>query len=825
MTNRFTVKAQNVLNNSLRLARELGHTYIGSEHLLLSLSAEKESVAAKLLEKRGVTYENVREALIREVGEGSHSDVTPADMTPRTKRIIEHSAMESLRTGQNYIGTEHILAALLLEQDSVAAKLLEELHASISDLKSDLSAFFGVSAEKSAPSPREGGAREKKKESTLAKSPTLSQYGRDLTALAKEGKIDPVIGRDAETERVIQILSRRQKNNPCLIGEPGVGKTAVVEGLAQRIADGAVPETLKDKQIVTVDVAAMIAGAKYRGEFEERMKNVMEEVRQNPAVILFIDEIHTIVGAGSAEGAVDAANIIKPALARGEMQLIGATTISEYRKNIEKDAALERRFQPVSVGEPTQEQAIQILLGLRDKYEAHHKLKITDEAVRAAVSLSARYIADRFLPDKAIDLVDEAASRKRLATHTSPPDLKEVEEKLAKLSREKEEAVAAQDFEGAARLRDEEKSLREEYEKARSDWESSVKDTSVAVEEADIADVVTQWTGIPVNRLMEEESERLLRLEELLQQRVIGQDEAVSAVARAIRRGRMGLKDPKRPIGSFIFAGPTGVGKTELCKSLAELLFGDANAMIRIDMSEYMEKHSVSKLIGSPPGYVGFEEGGQLTEKIRRKPYSVVLFDEIEKAHPDVFNILLQVLEDGVLTDSQGRKVDFKNTVLIMTSNVGASALTGPVKSAVGFAAEARAEENTRQDKVMQALKSTFRPEFLNRIDDIIIFNRLSEENIRAIASLLLSEVEKRTTALEITVDFDPSVAVLVAKEGFDPVYGARPLRRAIVRLVEDAFSNAMLEGKFRKGDHVLISERDGALTFEKCEKVAPSAE
>ena len=705
----------------------------------------------------------------------------------------------------------------------MATKILEGLHASLGDLKADLAAFFGVSNEKSEQAPREGGAREKKKENSLSATPTLSQYGRDLTALAKNGKIDPVIGRDAETERVIQILSRRQKNNPCLIGEPGVGKTAVVEGLAQKIADGAVPETLKNKQIVTVDVAAMIAGAKYRGEFEERMKNVMEEVRQNPAIILFIDEIHTIVGAGSAEGAVDAANIIKPALARGEMQLIGATTISEYRKNIEKDAALERRFQPVSVGEPTQEQAVEILMGLRDKYEAHHKLKITDEAVKAAVTLSARYIADRFLPDKAIDLVDEAASRKRLAAHTSPPDLKEVEEKLSTLSREKEEAVAAQDFEGAAALRDEEKTLREEYEKAKSEWENSVKDTAVAVEEADIADVVTQWTGIPVNRLLEEESERLLHLEALLQQRVIGQDEAVSAVARAIRRGRMGLKDPKRPIGSFIFAGPTGVGKTELCKSLAELLFGDANAMTRIDMSEYMEKHSVSKLIGSPPGYVGFEEGGQLTEKIRRRPYSVVLFDEIEKAHPDVFNILLQVLEDGVLTDSQGRKVDFKNTVLILTSNVGAAALTGPARSAVGFAAESKAEESSRQDKVMQALKATFRPEFLNRIDDIVVFNRLTEENIRAIASLLLSEVQKRIEALEIEVEFDPSVAALVAKEGFDPVYGARPLRRAIVRLVEDAFSNAMLEGKFRAGDRVLIKEQNGALSFEKCEKDAPA--
>ncbi len=822
MTSRFTVKAQNVLNNSLRLARELGHTYIGSEHLLLSLSSEADSVAARLLHKQGATPDAVRTEILREVGEGTQSDVTPADMTPRTKRIIEHSAIESHRTGQGYIGTEHLLAALLAERDSVAVKILEALHAAPAELTQELNAFFAAGAPKGEGGAREG-AREKKKEATLEGAPTLSQYGRDLTAMAKEGRIDPVIGRDAETERVIQILSRRQKNNPCLVGEPGVGKTAVVEGLAQKIVDGAVPETLKDKQIVTLDVAAMIAGAKYRGEFEDRMKSVMEEVRSTPRLILFIDEIHTIVGAGSAEGAVDAANIIKPALARGEMQLIGATTIAEYRKNIEKDAALERRFQPVTVGEPTQEQAIQILFGLRDKYEAHHKLKITDEALKAAVTLSARYIADRFLPDKAIDLVDEAASRKRLSAHTSPSDLKEIEEKLATLAREKEEAITAQDFERAAHLRDEEKSARERYEAQKSDWEKTVQETDLAVKEADIADVVTQWTGIPVNRLMEEESERLLHLEELLQQRVIGQDAAVSAVARAIRRGRMGLKDPKRPIGSFIFAGPTGVGKTELCKSLAELLFGDANAMVRVDMSEYMEKHSVSKLIGSPPGYVGFEEGGQLTEKTRRKPYSVVLFDEIEKAHPDVFNILLQVLEDGMLTDAQGRRVDFKNTVLIMTSNVGAAALTGPVKSAVGFAAEGKGEKSTREDKVMQALKATFRPEFLNRIDDIIIFNRLSEENIRAIASLLLGEVQKRIEALEIGVEFDPSVATLVAREGFDPVYGARPLRRAIVRLVEDAFSGAMLEGKFRAGDCVKITEKDGVLSFEKVEKQTPS--
>ena len=821
MNNRFTQKAQNALNNSLRAAHELGHTYIGSEHLLLALAGEEDAASAGVLKKHGVTSEAIREQIVALVGEGSPSNVSPADMTPRTKRIIEHSALESHRAGQNYIGTEHLLLALLAERDCVGVKILEELHASPAELQKELAGFLG---ERPEGGKRDAGNTASGDKKSLASTPTLAQYGRDLTAMAKAGKIDPIIGRDKETERVIQILSRRQKNNPCLIGEPGVGKTAVVEGLAQKIAEGAVPDTLTDKQIVTLDIAGMVAGAKYRGEFEERLKSVMEEVSKNPQIILFIDEIHTIVGAGAAEGAVDAANIIKPALARGEMQLIGATTISEYRKHIEKDAALERRFQSVTVGEPTPEESILILQGLRDKYEAHHKLRITDEAIKAAVTLSARYIADRFLPDKAIDLLDEAASRLRLSSHTSPPDLREQEERLSKLTREKEEAISAQDFERAAALRDEEKTLREAYDKTKAEWQSKVSDTALSVGEEDIAEVVTQWTGIPVNRLMEEESERLLHLEELLQKRVIGQDEAVGAVARAIRRGRMGLKDPKRPIGSFIFLGPTGVGKTELCRALAELLFGDTNAMIRIDMSEYMEKHSVSKLIGSPPGYVGFEEGGQLTEKIRRRPYSVVLFDEIEKAHPDVFNILLQVLEDGVLTDSQGRRVDFKNSILIMTSNVGASALTGPKKNTVGFAqATSDNDEDNARERVMSALKSTFRPEFLNRIDDIIIFNRLGEGDIRRIAALLLSEVQKRVAALGMELQIDDTVVALVAKEGFDPVYGARPLRRAIVRLVEDGFSGAMLEGRFHAGDTVRATQADGLIHFEKCEKAAPS--
>ena len=816
MTNRFTQKAQNALNNSLRIAAELGHTYIGSEHLLLALAKEEGAASAGVLQKAGVTPEAIRAQIVEMVGEGSHSDVSPADMTPRTKRIIEHSAIESHRAGQNYIGTEHLLLALLAERDSVGVRILEALHASPQELQKELVRFLGASEEGNK---RESGAGAVGNQKTLADTPTLAQYGRDLTEMAKSGRIDPIIGRDKETERVIQILSRRQKNNPCLIGEPGVGKTAVVEGLAQRVADGSVPDTLRDKRIVTLDIAAMVAGAKYRGEFEERLKSVMEEVAKNPAIILFIDEIHTIVGAGAAEGAVDAANIIKPALARGEMQLIGATTIAEYRKHIEKDAALERRFQSVTVGEPTQEEAIQILEGLRDKYEAHHKLKISDDAIKAAVTLSARYIADRFLPDKAIDLLDEAASRLRLSSHTAPPDLRADEEALSRLTREKEEAISAQDFERAAKLRDEEKTLRERYDATKAEWESKLSDTALCVGESDIAEVVTQWTGIPVNRLMEEESERLLKLEELLQQRVIGQDEAVSAVARAIRRGRMGLKDPKRPIGSFIFLGPTGVGKTELCRALAELLFGDTNAMIRIDMSEYMEKHSVSKLIGSPPGYVGFEEGGQLTEKIRRKPYSVVLFDEIEKAHPDVFNILLQVLEDGVLTDSQGRHVDFKNAILIMTSNVGASALTGPRKGTVGFTqTESRDGEENARARVMDALKATFRPEFLNRIDDIIVFNRLGEADIRRIATLLLGDVQKRVRALSMELVLDESVAALVAKEGFDPVYGARPLRRAIVRLVEDSFSGAMLEGRFHAGDRVLASADGDTVRFTLAE-------
>lgn len=812
--NRFTQKAQNTLNRSLTAAREMGHTYIGSEHLLYALACEEDSAASKVLEKYGVTPENVKSLIEEMAGTGSPSYVTASDMTPRTKKIIEGSAYESMRYGQGYIGTEHLLLALLNESDCVAVRMLGELGADPSAIKNDIVDFLGevggASGGSADDAPKSGKSGKK---SDIKGAPTLSNYGRDLTAMAKEGKIDPIIGRDKETERVIQILSRRTKNNPCLIGEPGVGKTAVVEGLAQKIVDGSVPETLKDKIIVALDIPSMIAGAKYRGEFEERMKSVMDEVQKNPNIILFIDEIHTIIGAGAAEGAVDAANILKPALARGEMQVIGATTISEYRAHIEKDAALERRFQSVMVNEPTAEESVQILMGLRDKYEAHHKLKITDEAIEAAVSLSKRYITDRFLPDKAIDLVDEAASRIRISAFTSPESLKDMEEELKTISHDKEEAISAQNFERAARLRDDEKKLREEYEEKKSEWQRDNNNSSHAVTANDIADVVTQWTGIPVSKLMEGESEKLLNLEKILKERVIGQDKAIEVISKAIRRGRMGLKNPNRPIGSFIFVGPTGVGKTELTKALADVMFGDPNAMIRLDMSEYMEKHSVSKLIGSPPGYVGYDEGGQLTEKIRRHPYSVVLFDEIEKAHPDVFNIMLQVLEDGVLTDSQGRKVDFKNTIIIMTSNAGASALTDN-RAKLGFAepekSEAAEDERKKTEEIiMNALKATFRPEFLNRVDDIVIFNKLSHEDICKIAELMLGEVKKRVSDVGIELDFDPSVAELVAKEGFDPVYGARPLRRAIVHMVEDTFSGEMLEGRVKAGDKV-TAKADG---------------
>ncbi len=818
----FTGKAQNALNRALYIASDMGHTCVGSEHLLLGLLSEKDGIAERVLGERGVTFDKTKQTLADNVGVGAKSNLSAADITPRTKKIIEQSANIALGMGHGYIGTEHLLLALCDEGECFAVRLIAEQGASANDIKRDVLSYFGQETTSGytngSASGEKGRSSAKKSDEGLKDAQTLTQYGRNLCKMAREGKIDPIIGRDNETGRVIQILSRRTKNNPCLIGEPGVGKTAVVEGLAQRIVDGSVPDTLRDKTIVTLDISGMIAGAKYRGEFEERMKNVMEEVRRNPQIILFIDEIHTIIGAGGAEGAVDAANIIKPALARGEMQVIGATTIDEYRKHIEKDAALERRFQSVMVGEPSPEEAEQILFGLRDKYEAHHKLKISDDAVTAAVKLSVRYISDRYLPDKAIDLIDEAASKKRILSFTPTPDVRELEEKLKKVTAEKEEAILGEDYEGAARLRDEEKHLTEELETKKS-AASPEKSNELVVDASDIADIVTSWTGIPVKKLAEEEGERLIKLDEILRERVIGQDEAVDAVARAIRRGRMGLKDPKRPIGSFIFLGPTGVGKTELSKVLADTMFGDENAMIRVDMSEYMEKHSVSKLIGSPPGYVGYDEGGQLTEKIRRRPYSVVLFDEIEKAHPDVFNILLQILEDGILTDAQGRRVDFKNTVIIMTSNAGVSDLSNAPRK-LGFTVD---EDKAQQDErertkaaLLDALKHTFKPEFLNRVDETIVFNKLTDADIEKITSIMLGEVEKRIRALDINITFDHDVVASLAKEGFDPTYGARPLRRAIVRRVEDSFSEAMLRGDIQAGDHVTAVLEEGKITYKK---------
>ncbi len=818
MTSKFTEKAEGAINRALSFASEMGHTYIGSEHILYGLTAETDSVGARLLAEHGATVEDEENIIGTVSGTGDKSSVSPADLTPRAKKIIELSAYISAKFNHGYIGTEHLLAALLSERSSIAVKVLSSMGVSVDELASDVESFLsgGVSGgEPGGDGARARGASDEARGGAGIKgAPTLSRHGRDLCALAREGRLDPIIGRRREMERVIAILSRRTKNNPCLIGEPGVGKTAVVEGLAQMIVDGTVPETLRDKTIVTLDISSMVAGAKYRGEFEERLKGVMSEVVKNPSIILFIDEIHTIIGAGAAEGAVDAANILKPALARGEIQIIGATTIEEYRRHIEHDAALERRFQSVTVGEPTPEEAVAILHGLRDKYEAHHKLKITDEAINAAVRLSVRYIGDRFLPDKAIDLIDEAASRLRISNVTPSDELRSLEEDIKRAANEKEEAVRSQDFERAAACRDRERSLREKYSAAEAAWHKERDGVELTVGENEVAEVVTAWTGIPVSRLAEEESERLLHLDEILKKRVIGQDEAVNAVARAIRRGRTGLGDPNRPVGSFIFLGPTGVGKTELSKALAEAMFGDESAMIRVDMSEYMESHSTSKLIGSPPGYVGYDEGGQLTEKIRRHPYSVVLFDEIEKAHPDVFNILLQILDDGILTDAQGRRVDFKNTVIIMTSNVGAADIVE--RRHLGFSddTDKAAEFDRMRASVTDSLKRTFRPEFLNRIDEIIVFSKLDDECVRKIAGLMLGRVSRRAADLGIEVSFGDDVTALVAREGFDPTYGARPIRRAVVRLVEDVFSEDMLSGKIKSGDKVTASVADGHVVY-----------
>ena len=808
----FTEKANKSLNAAVKAAEDLGHTYIGSEHILLGLLSDTSTVAGAVLAAHNITYADIEEELKRSIGVGVPTELQPDDFTPRSKNILETSVAFARQMGQQLVGTEHVLLAIAREGSCSATLLLSRAGVSMQDIVNDVSkALMGGTANAGTDN-KDGG---KENESML------SQFGRDLTKLAKDGKIDPVIGRQKEIERVIQILSRRTKNNPCLIGEPGVGKTAIAEGLALKIVSGEVPELLKDKKIYSLDLTGMVAGTKYRGDFEERIKKVIDEVKNAKDVILFIDEVHTLIGAGSAEGAADAANILKPSLARGELQIIGATTIEEYRKHIEKDAALERRFQPVMVDEPSQEEAIEILKGIKDKYEAHHKVKITDEAIESAVKLSTRYLGDRYLPDKAIDLIDEAASRVRLRSYTAPSDLKELEDKKKSVEAEKLSAVNAQEFERAAALRDEERKLDKEIKDKKENWHDMAGKSHDEVTPADIADIVSSWTGVPVTQLSTEESDRLLHMEDELHRRIVGQDEAVEAVSRAIRRGRVGLKDPKKPIGSFIFLGPTGVGKTELCKALAAAMFGDENAMIRLDMSEYMEKHTVSRLIGSPPGYVGYDEGGQLTEKVRRKPYSVVLFDEIEKAHPDVFNMLLQILDDGVLTDGQGRRVDFKNCIIIMTSNVGAKLISQKQK-AFGFAAGAKElEQNEKEikDAVMGELRNTFRPEFLNRVDDIIVFQRLTKENIKEIASRLLAVLQKRVEDMGIEVTFSDEAVSKIADAGFDDVYGARPLKRAIQSRIEDALSEEMLKGNVKKGGKYICNVKDDKFVFDKAEE------
>ncbi len=812
---RFTEGAKRALAAAQESARQLGHNYVGTEHLLLGLIATEEGAAYHALTNAGVTLNDVIKQTERLVGRGDYQFTDGFGYTPRTKKIIELSLYEAKTLNHNYIGTEHLLLALIREREGVAARILQDLGVDLNVLrKAVIDATNGESGTKGAGA----GSHD---------TPNLDKYGKDLTKLAKDGELDPVIGRSDEIARIIQILSRRTKNNPVLIGDPGVGKSAIIEGLAQRIVSGDIPEILKNKRVVTLDLGGMLAGTKYRGEFEERIKGALDELKADGNTILFIDELHTIVGAGATEGSIDASNILKPALARGEIQVVGATTLDEYRKYIEKDAALERRFQPVTVGEPSLEEAKQILFGLRDRYEAHHKARITDEAVDAAVELSSRYISDRFLPDKAIDLMDEAASKVRLQAYVSPPDMKELEAKIEAARKEKEEAVNNQNYERAAQVRDEEQKLRKEMEELRSNWEKDRKDKECVVTEEDIAQVVASWTGVPVKKLTEDESEKLLHLEDTLHKRVIGQDEAVSAVARAIRRARAGLKDPKRPIGSYIFLGPTGVGKTELTKALAEVMFGDENAMIRLDMSEYMEPHSVAKLTGSPPGYVGYDDGGQLTEKVRRKPYSVVLFDEIEKAHPDVFNVLLQILEDGRLTDSKGRVVDFKNTILIMTSNVGASKL-GKTRT-LGFGAEDGKEAALSYEKMketmMAELKKTFRPEFLNRVDEIILFHALEKEQTKAIAKLMLHSVATRLRERGIDLSVTPEAESLLADEGFDPSYGARPLRRAIQHQVEDTLSEEILSGNIQLGDSVEAYVEAEKLKFRKIEKPQQEAQ
>lgn len=805
---RFTDRAQNVIRYAQEDALQFKHGYIGTEHILSGILKE-EGISKNILASRGVTLGAVKKLIYEIEGEGDivlgKSEIP---LTPRTKRILDLSLLEARNLGNNYISPEHILLALMKETESIAYTILRGLSVDFNSLRKEL-----IDSISSQGNPKSNG----NSNNVGVDTPVLNQYGRDLTEFAREGKLDPVIGRDDETQRVLEILCRRIKNNPCFIGDPGVGKTAIVEGLAQKIVEGNIPEILKNKRVVTLDIPALLAGAKYRGEFEERLKKIMEEIREAENVMLFIDEIHTIVRAGGAEGAIDASNILKPALARGEIQCIGATTIEEYRKYIEKDSALERRFQPVEVGEPSKDEALQILKGIRDKYEAHHGVKITDDALYAAVNLSDRYITDRYLPDKAIDLIDEAASRVRIQSLTAPPDLKQIEEEIDKVAKEKEDAINVQDYEKAATLRDKEKDLKIKLDKNKKNWKSENTKNEQVVTEKEIAGVVSRWTKVPVEKLTETESQRLLNLEEILHKRVVGQEEAVKSISRAVRRARVGLKDPTRPIGSFIFLGPTGVGKTELSKALAEAMFGDESSMIRVDMSEYMEKHSVSRLIGSPPGYVGFDDGGQLTEKVRRNPYSVILFDEIEKAHPDVFNILLQILEDGRLTDGKGKTINFKNTIIIMTSNTGASTINK--QKTMGFTVNSKNNENEYEkmkNNIMEELKHSFRPEFLNRIDDIIVFHQLQQNDIKEIVKLMLNSVSSRLQSKDIYVSFNEDAEALLAKEGFDITYGARPLRRAITKIVEDKLSEEILRGNINIGDRIQGTVEDNKLVFTK---------
>ncbi len=815
---RYTPQAKEALSLAVEMAESLNHGYVGTEHLLIGLLQEGTGVAAKVLEENGVEEAKVVELVSQLITpDNSVQMAENAAYTPRARRVIENSYREAVRFKAAQIGTEHILIAILREGDCVASRLLNTIGISVQKLYIDLLAAMGEDAP-SVKDEMQRGSYGKRGSST----PALDSYSRNLTQMALDGKLDPVIGREHEIQRVIQILSRRTKNNPCLIGEPGVGKTAVVEGLAQRIAAGDVPDTIADKRVMTLDLSGMVAGSKYRGEFEERIKKVIAEVVESKDVLLFIDEIHTIIGAGGAEGALDASNILKPSLARGELQLIGATTIDEYRKYIEKDAALERRFQPVTVDEPSEEESIAILKGLRSRYEEHHKVEITDDALEAAVKLSARYINDRFLPDKAIDLIDEASSKVRLLNYTKPAKVRTYEEQIDELEEEKETAIREEAYEKAGDIKKKQEKLKEKIRQTLEKWEKEKETRKLTVGENEVADVVAGWTKIPVKKLAEEESERLKNLENILHERVVGQEEAITAVSKAIRRGRIGLKDPKRPIGSFLFLGPTGVGKTELSKALAEAMFGTETSLIRVDMSEYMEKHSVSKMIGSPPGYVGYEEGGQLSEKVRRNPYSVILFDEIEKAHPDVFNILLQVLDDGHITDAQGRKIDFKNTIIIMTSNAGAENIIAPKRLGFGVATDAKADHEFMKGRVMEEVKRLFKPEFLNRIDEIIVFHQLTKEHMKGIADIMLKGIEKRCKEqLGITLTVNEAAKELLIDKGYDEKYGARPLRRTIQSLLEDKMAEEILDGKIKKSAGVEAGCEDGRLIFTVKKKAA----